>query len=85
MTPLPLGEGGGEGYRQTQYIAEPLTPTLSPKGRGSKTGGIGKTLTLASEAESFSFAGIEARLVEIGVHQTFEWVTRGASGFRQRG
>ena len=35
--PLPLGEGGGEGQRgdKTSVRRRPLTPTLSPEGRGS--------------------------------------------------
>jgi len=35
--PLPFaGEGGGEGLRPNQSAGSPLTPTLSPEGRGSQ-------------------------------------------------
>ncbi|WP_370880562.1 family 2A encapsulin nanocompartment cargo protein cysteine desulfurase [Variovorax paradoxus] len=37
LPPLPLaGEGWGEGQRTTQGAEQPLTPTLSPEGRGSQ-------------------------------------------------
>jgi NAD(P)-dependent dehydrogenase (short-subunit alcohol dehydrogenase family) len=37
VPPLPLGEGRGEGSRSTAvFSGVPLTPTLSPEGRGRK-------------------------------------------------
>ncbi len=37
VLPLPLGEGRGEGSRSTAvFSGVPLTPTLSPEGRGRK-------------------------------------------------
>ncbi|WP_373423383.1 family 2A encapsulin nanocompartment cargo protein cysteine desulfurase [Variovorax paradoxus] len=38
LPPLPLaGEGWGEGLRPSQGAGSPLTPTLSPEGRGSRS------------------------------------------------
>ena len=38
LPPLPLaGEGWGEGLRPSQSAGSPLTPSLSPKGRGSSS------------------------------------------------
>nr|WP_265590111.1 family 2A encapsulin nanocompartment cargo protein cysteine desulfurase [Variovorax paradoxus] len=50
LPPLPLaGEGWGEGLRTNQSAGSPLTPTLSPEGRGSQA------QVLGSEKPQFYF------------------------------
>ena len=49
--PPPLGEGRGGGHSATAATAQPLTPTLSPAGRGSKTTASPPPLSPAEEMQ----------------------------------
>ena len=46
---------GGEGYRAAQCAAKPLTPTLSPMGRGSNRCRNPKEISLAQTVNGFCF------------------------------